>query len=56
MMIMKWIAGAVLGAALGWAYQRFVGCADGTCPLTRHAWITMLYGALIGWLIASSSH
>lgn len=42
------IAGAVLGAALGYGWYRVVGCSTGTCPLTSNPWISSIYGAVIG--------
>ena len=40
------------GAVGGYAYYRFIGCRTGACPLTSNPWISTLYGALIGALIA----
>ena len=54
-MIFNHIIGAVVGAALGFSYQRLVGCPTGTCPLTRTPWITTIYGALLGLLFASGA-
>lgn len=54
-MIINHIIGAVVGAALGLGYQRLVGCPTGACPLTRSPWITTIYGALLGVLIASGT-
>lgn len=48
------IAGGVLGAAAGWLYWKYVGCATGTCPITARPVSSSLYGALIGVLLASS--
>lgn len=45
--------GVVLGAAAGFAYYRFVGCSPGGCPLTSNPWLTTLYGAGLGALLAS---
>ncbi len=42
----------VLGAAGGFLYYRVVGCRTGACPLTSNPWISTLYGALLGALIA----
>jgi hypothetical protein len=54
-MIINYIIAAVVGAALGFGYQRLVGCSTGACPLTRTPWITTIYGALLGVLIASGA-
>jgi hypothetical protein len=47
---LKQIIGVVIGAALGFAYWRFIGCASGTCPITSNPWISTSYGAVIGLL------
>jgi hypothetical protein len=54
-MIMKFIIGAAVGAVLGLGHSRLAGCPTGACPLTRNPWITILYGALLGVLIAGGS-
>jgi hypothetical protein len=41
-----------IGAAGGYAYYYFIGCADGTCPLSSNAWIMTGYGAMVGATIA----
>ncbi|MCU0783240.1 MAG: DUF6132 family protein [Verrucomicrobia bacterium] len=53
-MILKFIVGAVVGGAFGFAYYKFVGCSTGTCPLTSNPWISSIYGAVLGLLIAGS--
>ena len=55
-MIMKIIIGGVIGGALGFAYQRLVGCSTGACPLTSSPWITTIFGMVAGGLLASSAH
>ncbi len=50
--ILKTILGVALGAALGFAYQRFVGCRTGTCMITARWWTATIYGAIVG-LIAT---
>jgi len=47
------IAGPIVGAALGYAYYRFIGCTTGSCPITSNPWASMIYGALMGFMIAS---
>ena len=44
------IFGILLGAALGFAYQKLVGCRTGTCPLTATPLRAMIYGAVVGLL------
>jgi hypothetical protein len=39
-----------LGAMGGFAYYYFVGCASGTCPITSNPYISIAYGALLGYL------
>ena len=51
--LLKTVAGVVVGALLGYAYYRFVGCATGACPLTSNPWVTTIYGAVIGFLVTS---
>ena len=49
----KMVAGIVIGAVAGFAYYRFIGCASGTCPITSNPWISTLYGAIMGFMIAN---
>jgi hypothetical protein len=48
------LAGAVIGGALGFLYYKFVGCSSGACPLTSNPVISSLYGMGLGALMASS--
>lgn len=50
--MVRLLLGVVIGAAAGFAYYRFVGCASGTCPITSNPFISTLYGAFMGALIA----
>jgi len=47
----KFWAGGVAGAVAGYAYNYYVGCASGTCPITSNPYISVLYGALAGFLL-----
>ena len=40
----------LIGAGLGFAYWKFIGCNSGTCPLTSNWHTTTLFGGLIGML------
>ncbi|MDW7679957.1 MAG: DUF6132 family protein [bacterium] len=45
----------IIGAALGFAYYKFIGCRSGTCPITSNPWISTGYGALLGLVLSFSS-
>jgi Family of unknown function (DUF6132) len=47
-------AGIALGAAAGYLYWKFIGCASGACPITSNKLSSMLYGAAMGFLLAAS--
>ena len=38
----------ILGAAGGWTYYYFIGCASGTCPIVSSPILMPIYGAGIG--------
>ena len=44
--------GVLGGAFLGFLYQRFIGCRAGTCPITSNPYVSTLYGAALGLLMA----
>lgn len=46
------ILGIVLGTIGGYLYYHFIGCNSGTCPLTSNPYRMMIYGAIIGFLVA----
>jgi NhaP-type Na+/H+ or K+/H+ antiporter len=48
----RMIFGAVLGAVLGYAWHRVVGCSSGACPLTANPYVSTFYGAALGALMA----
>lgn len=50
------VLGIVIGAALGFAYYRFIGCSTGACPLTSNPFISTIYGAVMGALISGVGH
>jgi hypothetical protein len=44
----------VIGAGLGLAYWKFIGCTSGTCPLTSNWHTSTFFGGLIGFLAVPS--
>ena len=46
----------IVGAALGFAFYRFVGCRSGACMITSNPYISTLYGAAMGYLLSSGLH
>ncbi len=49
--LLRSVLGAVIGAGVGYAMYRFVGCKSGACPLTANPWIAMGLWGLMGWLM-----
>lgn len=48
---MRLLLYVIVGAALGFAWHRFVGCRTGTCPITANPYTATLYGAAMGLLL-----
>lgn len=48
------ILGGVLGGIGGFMYYYFVGCANGTCPISSNPYMSTLWGLLIGSLLLNS--
>ncbi len=40
-----------IGAVVGYVYWFKIGCSSGTCPITSQWHNTMIYGALMGYLV-----
>jgi hypothetical protein len=51
-MTLRTVIGIVVGAVLGLAYQRFIGCRTGACPITANPWVSTVYGAVMGYLLS----
>lgn len=47
------VLGIAAGALVGFLYYRFVGCSTGACPITSNPYTTMIFGALMGAMLAS---
>ncbi|MGQ9663260.1 MAG: DUF6132 family protein [Kiritimatiellia bacterium] len=53
-LILRLIAGAVVGGLLGYGMYRFVGCSSGACPITSNPWTSTLFGMVLGALVAKA--
>lgn len=51
--MVKIIIGVILGAIIGFLYYRFIGCRSGACMITSNPYISTIYWALLGGLIAN---
>jgi len=47
------IIGALVGAAAGFLYYRFIGCRSGACMITGNRYLATIYGALLGGVIGN---
>jgi len=50
--MLRSLAFAVGGAAMGFAYYKLVGCRTGACPITSSPVVSTLYGAVLGYLVS----
>ena len=51
----KWLRPALFtlgGGLVGFAYYAWVGCATGSCAITSNPFSSIIYMALIGWLLS----
>ncbi len=51
-MMLKGVLGLVIGAAIGYAVYRIVGCRTGYCPLTGNPWMSTGIWAAMGAMVA----
>lgn len=51
-MLMRAVLSIAVGAGLGFALHRLVGCRSGACPIWASPYISTAYGALLGFLLS----
>ena len=51
--VVRVIIGGVIGAGIGFAMYKFVGCRTGACPLTGNPFIATLLWGLMGALVGA---
>lgn len=53
---MKVFLYVAVGALLGFAYHKLVGCRTGVCPITANPYISTVYGGVMGFLASGGLH
>jgi hypothetical protein len=48
------IIGTVIGGTAGFIYYKMIGCPSGACAITSNPWLTILWGAILGYLTGST--
>ncbi len=48
----KLLVGIVIGGTAGFLYYYFIGCVSGSCPITSNPYGSILYGSLMGAMVA----
>jgi hypothetical protein len=51
-LVIRMVVSVVLGGTLGFMLHRFVGCKSGACPIWASPYVSTIYGALLGFLLA----
>jgi hypothetical protein len=51
-LLVRTVLSVILGAGLGFALHRLVGCRSGACPIWASPYVSALYGALLGFLVS----
>jgi hypothetical protein len=50
--IVRGVLAALLGGLVGFGLYRLVGCSTGACPLTSNPYISVIYGMVVGVILA----
>jgi len=50
--VIKRFLPVLLGGILGFAYYYYIGCNSGGCPITSNPYVSTLYGAVLGLILA----
>jgi hypothetical protein len=53
---MRVLLGILIGAAVGFVIGYFGRCTSGACPLTGNPYISTVFGALMGGLVAAGKN
>jgi len=47
------LLGLLIGALAGYLYYQFIGCTNGSCPITSNPVNSTIYGLIMGGLIVN---
>jgi hypothetical protein len=47
------VIGAVVGGVVGFLFYRFVGCKSGSCAIASNPYLSSIYWAFLGGLLAN---
>jgi hypothetical protein len=47
------IIGVLAGGVVGFLYYRFIGCRSGTCIISGNPYISTVYWAVLGGIVAN---
>ncbi len=47
------LTGALIGGIAGYLYYYFIGCSTGSCAITSRPFNSIIYGAIMGYLLVS---
>jgi xanthine/uracil permease len=50
----KQVIGIFIGAVLGYGYYFFIGCKSGSCLISSNPFVSVPYGALLGFLFVGT--
>lgn len=53
--LLKRIFPILIGGLLGFSYYYFIGCNSGSCAITSNPYISTVYGAFLGFVLAIPS-
>ena len=52
----KHVVFAATGASAGFMYYHFIGCNNGTCPISSNPYISTMYGGALGMIISPAKN
>jgi hypothetical protein len=47
--------GLIAGGIIGFLYYYYIGCSSGTCAITSNPYMSVIFGAAIGYYALNSS-